>query len=142
MQIVIFPDKSLRNACKKVEDFNDPRLRPFADSLTSFIERNRDAVGLSAPQVRSCLRIFAFKDDDRTILAINPEITRSKGSDSRLEGCLSLPGVFKRVERSIRIKVLFQDLTGTFKAIKLNGLAARVFQHELDHLNGKLIIDY
>jgi peptide deformylase len=99
--------------------------------------------GLAAPQVglshRLCLAMIAEK---MTVL-INPDITwRSKETDKIEEGCLSLPGVWKEVERPIEIAITYQDESGKPQERRFSGWDARVVQHEVDHLEGVLIVDY
>jgi len=75
------------------------------------------------------------------IVMINPEITKREGTASMEEGCLSMPGVSAEVKRALRVEVEFQDVEGGRVRMALEGLPARIVQHELDHLNGRLFID-
>jgi len=99
-------------------------------------------VGLAAPQVGVLKRIIVIKIDDKDIPLINPLITgKSKETDLLEEGCLSLPGRSLEIKRFTGVDVKALDIDGNELNIKLEGLVARIFQHELDHLDGKLILD-
>jgi peptide deformylase len=102
-----------------------------------------DGLGLAAPQVGSDQRMCVARINGRLTPLVNPEITwRSKAVETAEEGCLSLPGVWVPVPRSIEITVKFQTAKGDWRELRLSDMDARVVQHETDHLDGKLIIDY
>lgn len=102
-----------------------------------------DGLGLAAPQVGQNLRMCLAKIGSRIIPLINPRVTwKSSEENTAEEGCLSLPGINVRVSRAQHIIVQFLDTKGTVQERKLSNLAARIVQHELDHLDGVLIIDY
>ena len=99
-------------------------------------------VGLAAPQVGISQRFFVMNAGDKLRYVINPEILESGSSMSEMEeGCLSIPGVHKRVRRPRRIKVSYTDETGARVDEELKDFPARVFQHEYDHLEGILFVD-
>jgi len=143
-------------AVLKVRKYGDPVLRKRArpvDEVTpqiraviaDMVETMYDEVGigLAAPQVGISLRLMVVgHDDSRQAKAlINPVITEQGGSITAEEGCLSLPGIFAPVTRAEWVKLEAQDPEGTPVSITARGLRARVFQHEMDHLDGVLFID-
>lgn len=102
-----------------------------------------DGLGIAAPQVGLDARVCVAKIHGRLTSLVNPEITwRSSTTDTLEEGCLSLPGIWVPVERATEIVVKYQTLKGDAKELKLADMDARVVQHETDHLDGKLIVDY
>lgn len=102
-----------------------------------------DGLGLAAPQVGQSQRICIARIHDKLTPLINPEILwRSDEAEEAEEGCLSLPNTFVRVSRPIDIIVRYTDTKGKEQEKKLSGMDARVVQHETDHLNGVLIVDY
>lgn len=102
-----------------------------------------DGLGLAAPQVGKDLRLCIARIHGRLTPLVNPEITwRSRATETAEEGCLSLPGVWVPVTRACDIVVQYQTARGDKKELKLSEMDARVVQHETDHLDGKLIIDY
>lgn len=104
--------------------------------------KKSDGVGLSANQVGLNLRIFVAEYRNRFFAVINPKIIKfSKESEILEEGCLSVPGVFVEKERAMFVTLEGFDLNGKKLKLKASGVLARIFQHETDHLNGKLIAD-
>jgi peptide deformylase len=104
--------------------------------------RSNNGLGLAAPQVGKNLRLCLIEIENELLVLINPEIKSvSKESTSMEEGCLSFPGKFLPIERSKRIKVKAMDTNGKKQLIRAKGLLARAIQHEVDHLNGVLIVD-
>ncbi len=146
-----------RVAIAQIRQWGDPVLRLRAHEVTSFdddlarlVERMTDlmsdasGVGLAAPQVGILRRLFVFqtKDDEEPIAVVNPVIVEAGGeAEPDDEGCLSLQGVLVPVERPTTVTLEGQDVTGAALRLELAGLGARVVQHELDHLDGVLIID-
>lgn len=133
----------------------DPRLRLRGEVVTSFakplhvllddlIATMRDApgVGLAAPQVGEPLAACVIEVGDRLLELVNPSVVRSTGDDRDLEGCLSIPGYAAYVTRRERVWVVAQDRKGRKIKVAGSGLLGRALQHELDHLEGKLYIDY
>jgi peptide deformylase len=104
--------------------------------------RDAPGVGLAAPQVGEAMQVCVIEIEDQLYEMVNPVITRSSGEDNDLEGCLSVPGYVAYVTRKEKVWVEAQDRRG--KRIKSvgTGLLARAMQHEFDHLDGKLYIDY
>ena len=104
--------------------------------------RAAEGIGLAAPQVGRKERVFVMDVDDDPMAMVNPEIIEREGSERAEEGCLSIPEIFGDVDRATRIVVRALDAEGKPFEVELTDLAARCVQHELDHLDGKLFIDY
>jgi len=138
--IRILGDPVLKTPAKPVERFDDG-LRRLADDM---LETMYDApgVGLAGPQVGISLRFFVF-DDGVTgpMFMANPELVFHEGELVEEEGCLSIPGPFYPTERAATVTCRGQDLAGDPLEITGEGLLARIFQHETDHLDGTLFID-
>jgi peptide deformylase len=126
---------------KPVEEFADD-LRRLVDRMTRLMIEAR-GVGLAATQVGILRRLFVFSpDEDETAAIVNPVIVRrSDGVETDDEGCLSLQGVVAPVERALEVRIEGKDESGNDVAFDLEGYAARTVQHELDHLDGVLMID-
>lgn len=144
--IIIIPDPVLRQVCQPIVKVDDS-VRALADDM---LETMYDApgIGLAASQIGVLQRMFVLdvaKEDQPQdpMVFINPKIVWSSEEMSVYqEGCLSIPEYYEDVERPARIKVQFQDRDGAEQEIDAGGLLATCIQHELDHLNGKLFIDY
>ena len=146
-EILIHPDPRLKKVAAPVVDI-DPELRRLADDM---LETMYDApgIGLAAPQVGVSKRLLVMdcvKEEGappRPMALINPEVTWT--SDEKCiyeEGCLSIPEQYGDVERPARVKVSWTDVDGKRQEEAFDGLWATCVQHEIDHLNGKLFIDY
>ena len=138
----------LRQPAKRVRTF-DTRLHQLLENMVETM-REGQGVGLAAPQVGLDQRIFVIEYPEDTerpeetmqrYEMINPEIVKAKGSEIAQEGCLSLPGMAADVERATYVLVKAQDRNGKDQRIKVYDWLARIFQHELDHLSGVLMID-
>jgi peptide deformylase len=140
-QIRQYPDPVLRLEAKPVEDFDDDLRRLVERMFVLMIDAR--GVGLAANQVGILRRLFVFTPEDDEVAAIaNPVIVRrSDEVEVDDEGCLSLQGVLAPVERSTTIRIEGKNERGEDVAFDLEGFAARAAQHELDHLEGVLIID-
>jgi peptide deformylase len=141
-QIRQYPDAVLRLRANEVDRFDENLVR-LADRMTELMHDAR-GVGLAATQVGVLQRLFVFQphDDEAVTAVINPEIvTRSGEIEIADEGCLSLQGVHVPVERNTAVTLQGLDLEGTPFRLELEELSARVAQHELDHLDGVLIIE-
>ena len=141
MQVIYIGNPILREISKPVESF-DSELRRFVEELTRTMYED-DGVGLAAPQVAVSKRLFVFDDGSGPRVIINPEILE-KGTEkvSIEEGCLSIPGIYANVIRPSWVKMLFQDIKGETHEELFEGYAGRIVQHEYDHLDGILFIDY
>ncbi len=145
-EIITVPHPALRRKARPVTRF-DESLQNLIDDM---VETMRDApgVGLAAPQVNVPLRaiVVEYSEDEdappKLYTLVNPEITRhSRETEVGVEGCLSIPGLLGDVERYTRITVRGQSRRGQPMKLKLEGWIARIFQHEIDHLNGVLFTD-
>jgi peptide deformylase len=138
--IVLLGDPRLRIKGEPVDSFGR-FLHGLLDDLTHTM-RAAPGVGLAAPQIGEALAVCVVEVENRLHELVNPRIVKSTGDDRDLEGCLSIPGYAAYVTRRERVWVVAQDRRG--RKIKVAGsrLLGRAFQHELDHLDGKLYIDY
>jgi peptide deformylase len=116
-------------------------LHGLLDDLTHTM-RHAPGVGLAAPQIGEGLAACVVEVEDRLFELVNPKIVRTEGDDRDLEGCLSIPGYAAYVTRREKVWVVAQDRRGRRIKVAGSGLLGRAFQHELDHLQGKLYIDY
>jgi len=141
LELKIHPDQCLRIKTKPVERFDDElesTIRAMADTMYL-----NQGIGLAATQVGLGLDLMITDIGEGLTVFMNPEIVEySPKKDKMEEGCLSLPGVTVNVARSEKIKVRAQDIHGEASLKTFDGLMAKVIQHEIDHLNGKLLIDY
>lgn len=140
-QIRQYPDPVLRMSAREVEEFDDS-LRRLAERMTRLMV-DAYGVGLAATQVGVLRRLFVFQEDDaEPRVVVNPRIvSQSSAVETDDEGCLSLQRVLVPVERSVRVTVEGKDVDGGDIRLELEDLAARVAQHEIDHLDGVLMID-
>lgn len=141
-QIRQYPDPVLRMRAHEVEEFDDD-LRQLAERMTALMGEAA-GVGLAANQVGVLRRMFVFQStvEEEPRAMVNPEIVeRSDDIEPDDEGCLSMQGVLVPVERNLRVTIEARDLDGEEVRLELEGMSARVVQHELDHLDGTLIID-
>ena len=149
-KIITLPDQVLRKKARKVTDFG-PELQKLVDDMVETM-REAPGVGLAAPQVDVALRVivieFGEEGEDgegsppKLFTIINPEITRySQEGEKGTEGCLSIPGFLGEVVRPLAITVKGQNRRGQPIRLKVDGWMARIFQHEIDHLDGILFID-
>lgn len=132
----------LRKEAKKVEDI-DNDTRNLVNEMKK-IMAEKEGLGLAAPQIGVSKRVFVAldKDQNRIITAINPEIVDKQGREIDFEGCLSFPEIFFSIERTKKLVLKAFNENAEEFFIDAEGLLSRCFQHEMDHLNGKLIIDY
>jgi len=141
LKILKYPNDFLRQKAKEVEDFRKPELAKLVFDMVKTMEIEK-GIGLAAPQVGSDLRICVAKVDNVPYILINPKIkSKSRKKEIFEEGCLSFPGKFFPVERPVKVKIKARDISGKKIKIKAEGLLARVLQHEIDHLDGILVID-
>jgi len=143
LQIVEFPDPRLRTVAKPVEDFNEA-LADFVEDLFETMYEEQ-GIGLAASQVdvhEQVLVMDTSEERNAPKAFINPEIIASSGTQVYEEGCLSVPGIYAKVERAEQITVQARRPDGSTFEVELEGLDAVCLQHEMDHLQGKLFVDY
>jgi len=138
--ILTLGDARLRLKGQPVDTFGR-FLHGLLDDLTQTM-RDAPGVGLAAPQIGEPLAVCVVEVEDRVHELVNPRIVRSHGDDRDLEGCLSIPGYAAYVTRREKVWVVAQDRRGRKIKVAGSGLLGRALQHELDHLDGKLYIDY
>ena len=138
--IVLLGDPRLRLKGLPVESFGKP-LHSLLDDMTETM-RHAPGVGLAAPQVGEALQACVIEVENHLYELVNPRIVRTTGDDRDLEGCLSLPGYYAYVTRREKVWVVAQNRVGKKIKVSGSGLLGRALQHELDHLDGKLFIDY
>jgi peptide deformylase len=141
-QIRQYPDPVLRLPAHEVESFDDDLARLVRRMAA--LMRDAHGVGLAANQVGVLRRVFVFQEEENgdVTALINPRIvTSSEEVEEDEEGCLSLQGVRVPVERAVGVTIEAKDPTGGQRRLELSGAAARVAQHELDHLDGVLVLD-
>ena len=140
-----YPDRVLFQPCVKVKDVN-PRAKYILDQMELKLAETEKGVGLAAPQVGLSQRFVVINLGEGTghkYRLINPEIIwKSPEQSLSMEGCLSIPGVRAFVPRHERVKVVYQNDNFEKKTLEASGFLAYCLQHELDHLDGKLYIDY
>jgi len=141
LKIITYPNKILRKKTQEIENVLDPEIQQLAQDMIKAMGKGR-GIGLAAPQVSKSLSLITIDFQDGPLILFNPRITFfSKKKEEGEEGCLSLPKQFGQVERSHKVRVKAIDSKGEKVKFKAEGLFARVLQHEIDHLNGVLIID-
>jgi peptide deformylase len=141
--VIYIPDPRLREISQPIETFDD-ELQILIDDMIETMYADRGA-GLAAPQVGVNLRLAVVdcsSDKSQVFVLINPEIIESSDLMEFQEGCLSVPGVYAKVMRPNKVTLRAQNRQGEFYEMKAEGLLAECFHHEIDHLNGKVFIDY
>ena len=140
LKIRHYPDKILREKARWVKELT-PQHRQILEKMAQIMYESK-GIGLAAPQVGISERMIVADIGDKLYKLINPKVIFSSGSQINEEGCLSVPGFSVKVKRPAKIKLQAQDENGCFLEMDASGLLACVFLHEIDHLNGKLIVDY
>jgi len=143
LTILHFPDERLRTVAKPISQVDDT-LRTLIDDM---FETMYDApgIGLAATQVNVHYRLIVIdvsEEKNQPLVLINPEIIEKEGVEEMDEGCLSVPGIYEKVQRADRVKVRALDRNGEPFELDTDGLLAVCIQHEMDHLDGKLFVDY
>jgi peptide deformylase len=145
----------MKDMALDIRTFGDPVLKTRAAPVTSFDDslahlaeemlatmREQEGVGLAANQVGRLKRILVATLEDEEFVVVNPVIEEAaQTTDKVFEGCLSIPGIQVEVERPTAVTVSGQDPSGAPLRIEVSGMLARIFQHEIDHLDGVLILD-
>jgi len=143
LTVLHYPDDRLRTIAKPVTEFNEKLSQLVADMIETMYAEN--GIGLAATQVNIHQRVVVIdlsEERNQPQVFINPEIISKSGDTTYEEGCLSVPQNYANVERAEEVTVKAQDTEGNPFEVNANGLLAICLQHELDHLVGKLFIDY
>jgi peptide deformylase len=139
-RILTAEEPILRERTKKVSSFDASLHRLLDDMLVTM--RDAPGVGLAANQIGVPLQVAVIEIEDRITELVNPQIVKSSGEQLDWEGCLSIPGYVAEVERAAKVTVKARDRHGKEFRVKGEELMARALQHEINHLNGILYIDY
>lgn len=143
LPILHYPDPRLRKKAAPVKVFGDEIIRIKSDMLETMYAAN--GIGLSATQIdiqKAILVADTSASRDNPICLVNPELIETRGQEEMEEGCLSIPGIYANVQRAEHITVIAQDELGKPIQIETDGILAVCIQHEMDHLQGKLFVDY
>lgn len=143
LNILEFPDPRLKTVAKEVEYF-DTQLKKLVTDMTETMY-SANGIGLAATQVDVHKRLLVLdisENQDQPRVYINPQILEQSGEQDCEEGCLSVPGVYASIKRAEKIVVKAQDIDGNFFEEQLESLHAVCIQHEMDHLIGRLFVDY
>jgi peptide deformylase len=145
LRILTYPDPMLRKKCRPVEEI-DGRIKQLVSDMVEAVH-DAPGVGLAAPQVGEALRLVVVdlsigEDPDQLHVLVNPEVEALEGEEIEAdEGCLSLPEIFEKITRPERARVRALNLEGREILLDAQGRLARVLQHEIEHLDGKLFLD-
>lgn len=143
LEILEYPDPRLRTVAEPVGVVDEPIRQLAADLLETMYAA--PGIGLAATQVNVHKRVLVVdisEDQNEPVVLINPEIKLADGIETHEEGCLSVPGVYEEVKRAERIEIQALNLEGQVFHMEADGLLAVCIQHEMDHLEGKLFVDY
>ena len=143
LDILHFPDARLRNVAKPVAQVDDSVRKLIDDMFETMYEA--PGIGLAAIQVNQARRVIVVdisEERNQPVALVNPEILEKHGEEQMDEGCLSVPGIYEPVQRAERVRVRALDRDGTSFEMEAEGLLAVCIQHEIDHLDGKLFVDY
>ena len=143
LEILHFPDRRLREKAQPVAQVDDQVRQTVNDMFETMY--GAPGIGLAATQVniqRQIIVLDVSETKDEPLCLINPEITSREGEQEMEEGCLSVPGIYETVRRAKRIRVKALDRNGHLLERDMEGLLAICVQHEMDHLDGKLFVDY
>ena len=138
-KVVLMGDPVLREKAKPVKEINDSIIR-LLDNMRDTLHEY-EGVGLAAPQIGISKRVIVVETDDEYYELINPEIVKEEGRMMAIEGCLSIPQLTGKVKRAARVTVKGLNREGEEVTIEADGILARAFQHEIDHLDGILFVD-
>jgi peptide deformylase len=141
LEIKKYPDPILKKKCDEIKEIT-PEIKELIFDMMETIKKNQ-GIGLSAPQVGVLKRIIIIETKDGPKVFINPEIfKKSKEQEIEEEGCLSFPGLYLKIKRAREVLLKAKNIDGKDLEIQAKGILARIFQHEIDHLEGILFIDY
>ncbi len=141
--VLVFPDSRLRNIAEPVNSF-DNTLEVLANDMVETMYAE-NGIGLAAIQINEKHRVITVdvsEDQSELMTFVNPEIIATDGEQICQEGCLSVPEIYADVTRAEKITVTAQDIKGESFTIEASGLLAVCIQHEIDHLDGKVFVDY
>ncbi len=142
LPIVIYPHPILRQKTEDIKDPTKPEIQQLIQSMLITM-KNNNGLGLAAPQINQAKNLCVIDFQNKIYILINPKITFFSREKNRAEeGCLSFPGKFLNVKRSNKISLQYLTVSGKRKKLMAEGMLARIIQHEVDHLQGKLFIDY
>ena len=143
LPILEFPDDRLRKKAVVIKNV-DKKIKQLVDDMTETMYK-AEGVGLAATQVNVHLRVIMIdisEEGNEPLCLINPELIEKEGIEESEEGCLSIPSFFEKIKRAKRIKIKALDREGQSYELEADGLLAVCIQHEMDHLDGKLFVDY
>jgi len=143
LTVLEFPDRRLRTKAKEVTVF-DQAIKTLVDDMTETMYEAK-GVGLAATQINVHQRVIIIdvsEEKDAPLCLINPEIIEKEGIEESEEGCLSVPGFFENIKRADHVKIKAQDKEGKPFEMEAGELLSVCIQHEMDHLDGKLFVDY
>jgi peptide deformylase len=146
LTIRTYPDPVLSKTCSCIDSVERPLIE-LADNMAETMYHGDRGIGLAAPQVGENIELIVVDSDPAgqrgtPLFLFNPKIIASEGAETAEEGCLSLPEHFAEVERAAKIVLQGLDREGRPITMEASGLLARCLQHEIDHLQGKLVLDY
>ena len=145
LEIITYGHPVLHKRAEEIQNIDD-EIKELAGCMVKTMH-SAPGIGLAAPQVEKSLRLITVdlsvgERDEELIILINPEIISQEGEALLEEGCLSVPGINEKVQRPFQVHLKGTDLDGKEISIEAEGLLARVFSHEIDHLNGRLFIEH
>lgn len=143
LPILHFPDPRLRQKAAPVVEVDDDIRQLVGDMFETMYEA--PGIGLAAVQVNVLRRVITIdisEEKNQPLCLINPELLESSDQEQMEEGCLSVPGIYENVTRAKNIKVEYLDRNGEHQELETDGVLAVCIQHEIDHLEGKLFVDY
>jgi peptide deformylase len=136
------PDPVLRETATPITDFDQTKLQSLMRRMAEVMIQ-RKGVGIAAPQIGVSQRVIGFRHEDQIVMVCNPVIVAvSEEMQFMDEGCLSCPDETVAIRRHVGVAITGQSVDGEESLIKVTGFSARIIQHEIDHLNGKLILDH
>jgi peptide deformylase len=143
LPILRFPDPRLKKVAQPVVQIDESIRKLVADMAETMYEA--PGIGLAATQVDVHKRVVVIdvsEEKNELLVFVNPVLGRCEGSQVGEEGCLSVPGIYDKVERAERVSITYMDIDGTERTLEAEGLLAVCIQHEIDHLNGTVFVDH
>ncbi|MBP5985941.1 MAG: peptide deformylase [Azonexus sp.] len=143
LPILRFPDPRLKKVAQPVANIDESIRKLVADMAETMYEA--PGIGLAATQVDVHKRVVVIdvsEEKSELLVFINPVLSHCEGSQVGEEGCLSVPGIYDKVERAEQVTITYMDLDGTTRTMDVEGLLAVCIQHEIDHLNGTVFVDH